>query len=91
MKTSEALASQTRKELQDLRETVLSLVKKLRLDEVEYRLESESPTEPVRTPGASGASLVDVRKILLRVSEVTATISREDWILNKLSFDEMHN
>ncbi|KAF2228710.1 hypothetical protein EV356DRAFT_537856 [Viridothelium virens] len=91
MKTNEASALQSRKELQELRGKVLALVKKLRLDEVENQVGPENTIEPVRMPGARRASLVEVHNMLLRVTQVTATISREDWILNKLSFDEMHD
>lgn len=80
MKTNEASALQAKKELQELRGTVLSLVEKPRLDE-----------EPVRTSGASGASLVEVDTMLSRITQMTTTISKEDWILNKLSFAEMHD
>lgn len=58
---------------------------------MEGQLKSEDQTEPVGMSGANEASLVDVHSMLLRVSQVTATISREDWILNKLSFEEMYN
>ncbi|KAL9082858.1 MAG: hypothetical protein Q9165_008757 [Trypethelium subeluteriae] len=91
MKTNEASALHSRKELQELRETVLSLVEKLRLDEVGGQMKSGNTIEPVRTPGSSGRSLVEIHAMLSRVTQVTAAISREDWILNKLAFDEMHN
>src|ERR1700742_946532 len=91
MKTNATSAFQTRKELQDLRETVLSLIEKLRRNEAERKLDSENMREPLRTPGSSGTSLVEVHTMLSRVTQITATMSREDWILNKLSFTEMHN
>ncbi|KAI9660684.1 MAG: hypothetical protein M1821_010036 [Bathelium mastoideum] len=91
METNQASASQSRKELQELREIVLSLAKKLKLDEVESQLEPKNSMEPVRTPGAGGAPLAEVRTMLSRVAQVVAAISKEDWILNRLSFGEMHS
>ena len=88
---NEASASETRKELQELRQTVLSFTQDAKLDQVESQSVSKDKMETIQTRVDSGVSLVELRTMLLRVSRVTATIFKEDWILNKLRFGELHN
>ncbi|KAI1754193.1 hypothetical protein F4782DRAFT_493578 [Xylaria castorea] len=66
---------QTRKELQDLKDTIMKSVESLQVNALRH----------------NNDGLKKVSEMLIEVTKVVTTVSKQDWILGKLGFDEMYD